>query len=417
MTGRTTAPGRPPRRHRALAFGAAAALTLGAAGCGTDDDAGAAPPTGEPVRVVHGPGDAETAAAAVVARHLTRAGHPVTLADAPDPAAWSAAGGRTVAIVDTLTLALAADPEAVLPQEDPEEEAARASAVPTPSPATLEPIDPDAPPRVPADPSATAAPPTALADPEPAADAEAVRAIVDAALERTAAGGDLAAPPSASAAPTPSGAASSAAHASPSEAEDAPRVLSSSAGELRLAPVLTSGTAARLRLESVEDLNGRCADMAAALPAALAEAPGGERVRALLTARLDAWAGCRPAEWAVQPDPAGPALLRDEVALAIDHAVDPDVPPNGLAVLEDGGRVLPAGRVAVVGSPEALDDGVEGVLQEVMAALDEDGLRDLARVTTGPDALPADEAAHYWLVSEGLEEAPEDWVVPVDAWF
>lgn len=140
-------------------------------------------------------------------------------------------------------------------------------------------------------------------------------------------------------------------------------------------------------------------------------------MRALLTARLDAWAGCRPAEWAVQPDPAGPALLRDEVALAIDHAVDPDVPPNGLVVLEDGGRVLPAGRVAVVGSPGALDDRVEGVLQQVMAALDEDGLRDLARVTTGPDALPADEAAQYWLVSEGLEEAPEDWVVPVDGWF
>lgn len=404
MTGRPPAAAPFPRGRRVLALGAAAALALGAAGCGSDDDAGAAPPTGEPVRVVHGPGDAETAVAAVVARHLTRAGHPVTLADAPDAAAWSAAGGRTVAIVDTLTLALAADPEAVLPQEDPEEEAARASAVPTPSPATLEPIDP-------------AAPPTALADPDPAADTEAVRAIVDAALERTAAGGDLAAPPSASVSPPPSGAASSAAPASPSAAEDAPRVLSSSAGELRLAPILTSGTAARLRLESVEDLNGRCADMAAALPAALEEAPGGERVRALLTARLDAWAGCRPAEWAVQPDPAGPALLRDEVALAIDHAVDPDVPPNGLVVLEDGGRVLPAGRVAVVGSPGALDDGVEGVLQQVMAALDEDGLRDLARVTTGPDALPADEAAQYWLVSEGLEEAPEDWVVPVDGWF
>ena len=52
-----------------------------------------------------------------------------------------------------------------------------------------------------------------------------------------------------------------------------------------------------------------------------------------------------------------------------------------------------------------------------MTALDEDGLRDLARVSTGPDALSPDDAAQYWLVTEGLEEAPEDWVVPVDGWF
>ena len=31
--------------------------------------------------------------------------------------------------------------------------------------------------------------------------------------------------------------------------------------------------------------------------------------------------------------------------------------------------------------------------------------------------LSPDDAAQYWLVTEGLEEAPEDWVVPVDGWF
>ena len=405
------------RRGRlAVGLGAALALTLGTAGCGTEDPSASAPSTGEPVRVVHGPGQAETAAAAVVARHLARAGHPVTVADQPEAAAWSAAGGDTVAIVDTLALALAADPEAVLPQEDPEDEAARASAVPTPSPATLTPLDPDLPPRVPASPSAAAASPTPLADVGPAADTEAVRAIVDAVLARAAAGGAVAVPPSPSEGASPSGGASSSAAAA-SAPPDAPRVLSSSAGELRLAPILSAGTAARLKLDSVDDLNGRCEELAAALPAALADGPGGERAVALLTARLDASAGCRPAEWSVQADPAGPALVRDEVGLAIDHSVDPDVPPHGLAVLEDGAGVLPAGRVAVVGSPRALDDGVEAALQEVMTALDEDGLRDLARVSTGPDALSPDDAAQYWLVTEGLEEAPEDWVVPVDGWF
>lgn len=419
MTPRPPVPARRRRGRLAVGLGAALALTLGTAGCGTEDPSEPAPPTGEPVRVVHGPGQAETAAAAVVARHLDRAGHPVTVADEPEAAAWSAAGGDTVAIVDTLALALAADPEAVLPQEDPEDEAARASAVPTPSPVTLEPLDPDAPPRVPADASATVAAPTPLADVGRAADTEAVRAIVDAALARAAAGGDVAAPPSSSGGPTASGSSSSGSGpaSSASAPPDAPRVLSSSAGELRLAPVLSAGTAARLELESVDDLNGRCGDLAAALPAALAEGPGGERATALLTARLDASAGCRPAEWTVLADPAGPALVRDEIGLAVDHTVDPDVPPYGLAVLEDPTGVLPAGRVAVVGSPGALDDGVEAALQEVMTALDEDGLRDLARVSTGPDALAPDEAAQYWLVSAGLEEAPEDWVVPVDGWF
>ena len=129
------------------------------------------------------------------------------------------------------------------------------------------------------------------------------------------------------------------------------------------------------------------------------------------------WLGGAIAEWTVLADPAGPAIVRDEIGLAVDHTVDPDVPPYGLAVLEDPTGVLPAGRVAVVGSPGALDYGVEAALQEVMTALDEDGLRDLARVSTGPDALAPDEAAQYWLVSAGLEEAPEDWVVPVDGWF
>lgn len=410
---------RPAHRRPTALAASALVLSLALGACARQADA---PPTpsasGTPITVVHGGEGLEGAVAAVLARHLRLHGHAVADEDgvAVEQPAWSAAGGDTVAIVDTLALALAADPEAVLPQEDPEDEAARASAVPTPSPATLTPLDPDLPPRVPASPSAAAASPTPLADVGPAADTEAVRAIVDAVLARAAAGGAVAVPPSPSEGASPSGGASSSAAAA-SAPPDAPRVLSSSAGELRLAPILSAGTAARLKLDSVDDLNGRCEELAAALPAALAGGPGGERAAALLTARLDASAGCRPAEWSVQADPAGPALVRDEVGLAIDHSVDPDVPPHGLAVLEDGAGVLPAGRVAVVGSPRALDDGVEAALQEVMTALDEDGLRDLARVSTGPDALSPDDAAQYWLVTEGLEEAPEDWVVPVDGWF
>lgn len=79
--------------------------------------------------------------------------------------------------------------------------------------------------------------------------------------------------------------------------------------------------------------------------------------------------------------------------------------------------MLPEGRLAAVGAPDALDDDAQRRIEEVLSALDEDGLRELERITTGADALPPAEAARYWLVDQGLEDVPEGWFMPRDSWF
>lgn len=397
------------RAGHARAGAAALALTLALAGCGAPGrDGGPSGSSGAAVTLVHADTPLESAVAAVAARHLREAGHPVTVAAADGAAPWSQATGGTVAVVDTLRMALRADPSAVLPREDPSDASARAAEATASSPSSLAPIDPSAPPRVPATPSSEAAAATALARGPEAGSPEDAQRIVDAALGRVAAGGDVGAPASSSAL------ASSSAPAS-SGAADAPRVLSASAGVLQLAAVTTSTLAARDRLDSIDDLNGRCDDMTVAVPAALAL--GEDGALDPLRQRLDAFAGCRPEHWLTDTADASAELAADRVQVALEYRVDPDIPPNGLVALDDGGRALPAGRVAVVGEGRALDDDVEARLREVMEALDEEGLAELLRITTGPDALAPEDAAQYWLVSQHLEDAPEGWVVPADRWF
>ena len=397
-----TRPAERPRTSRVRAAAGASALSLALAlsGCGAPRAGAPADPTGAPVTVVHTSDPLDSAVAAVVARHLRHRGHPVTLEDAGDATPWSAAAGDTVAVVDTLRLALQADPAAVLPPEPEDAAASRAAAAPTPSESSLEPIDPSAPARVPATGSATPSP-TPLASGLPAADADAAQAVVDAALSRVTAGADAAAP-------TPAASRSAATPTGPS-----PRVLADSAGTLRLAAVVTATTASREGLDSIDDLDGRCGDLTLAVPAALAAAVSD----GLLAHRLDDFAGCRPADWRTDAADVGPAVVADAAQVGLTYRTDPDIPPNGLVLLEDPDRVLPEGRIAVVGERETLDDDAQSALGEVMDRLDDDGIAELARLTEGGDALPADEAAQYWLVSQRLEDAPEDWVVPADPWF
>nr|WP_282595683.1 MULTISPECIES: glycine betaine ABC transporter substrate-binding protein [unclassified Micrococcus] len=358
-------------------------LALGA--CARQADA---PPTpsasGAPITVVHGGEGLEAAVAAVLARHLRLHGHAVADEDgvAVEQSAWSAAGGDTVAVVDTLALATAADPAAALPSP--------------PSPAST-PTGMEAGPSTDAVPTAsatasTAAPsPTALPVGDPAADAPAAGRV----LETLLAG-------QTSAAGTPQ--------------DEAPAVLSSSAGVLRLTAVVTQTTAARLELESITDLNGRCESLTAVAPPPLTAAADPDAATAL-RARLDRLAGCRPETWLADTEDPSAALVADEAQVALLTDTDPEIDANTLVPLEDDGRVLPEGRLTAVGSAATLDDDAERRIAEVMSALDGDGLRELERLTTGADPLPAAEAAQYWLVDHGLEDAPEDWFVPRGSWF
>lgn len=376
-------------RPAALAA-SALVLSLALGACAPQADA---PPTpsasGAPITVVHGGEGLEAAVAAVLARHLRLHGHAVADEDgaAVEPPAWSAAGGDTVAVVDTLALAAAADPAAALPSPPTptptpsstptgREAGASAGTVPTPSAS--------------ASTASTASPsPTALPVGDPAADAPAAGRVLETLLaEETAAAG------------TPQ--------------DEAPAALSSSAGVLRLTAVVTETTAARLELESITDLNGRCESLTAVAPPALTAAADAD---AALRVRLDRLAGCRPETWLADTEDPTAAVVADEAQVALLTGTDPEIDANTLVPLEDGGRVLPEGRLTAVGSAATLDDDAERRIAEVMSALDGDGLRELERLTTGDDPLPFAEAAQYWLVDHGLEDAPEDWFVPRGSWF
>ena len=378
---------RPAHRRPTALAASALVLSLALGACARQADA---PPTpsasGTPITVVHGGEGLEAAVAAVLARHLRLHGHAVADEDgvAVEQSAWSAAGGDTVAVVDTLALAVAADPAVALPSPPPPtstpsstptgtEAGPSADAVPTPS-AT----------------ASTAVPsPTALPVGDPAADAPAAGRVLETLLaEETAAAG------------TPQA--------------EAPAVLSSSAGVLRLTAVVTQTTAARLELESITDLNGRCESLTAVAPPALTAAADAD---AALRTRLDRLAGCRPETWLADTEDPTAAVVADEAQVALLTGTDPEIDANSLAPLEDDGRVLPEGRLTAVGSAATLDDDAERRIAEVMSALDGDGLRELERLTTGADPLPAAEAAQYWLVDHGLEDAPEDWFVPRGSWF
>lgn len=376
---------RPAHRRPTALAASALVLSLALGACARQADAPPTPsPSGTPITVVHGGEGLEPAVAAVLARHLRLHGHAVADEDgvAVEQPAWSAAGGDTVAVVDTLALAAAADPAAALPSPPTPtstptgtEAGPSADAVPTPS-AT----------------ASTAAPsPTALPVGDPAADAPAAGRVLETLLsEETAAAG------------TPQ--------------DEVPAVLSSSAGVLRLTAVVTQTTAARLELESITDLNGRCESLTAVAPPPLTAAADPDAATAL-RARLDRLAGCRPKTWLADTEHPSAAVVADEAQVALLTGTDPEIDANTLVPLEDDGRVLPEGRLTAVGSAATLDDDAERRIAEVMSALDGDGLRELERLTTGADPLPVAEAAQYWLVDHGLEDAPEDWFVPRGSWF
>ncbi|MCT1869163.1 hypothetical protein M3C01_07185 [Micrococcus luteus] len=379
---------RPAHRRPAALAASALVLSLALGACGRQADA---PPTpsasGAPITVVHGGEGLEGAVAAVLARHLRLHGHAVADEDgvAVEQPAWSAAGGDTVAVVDTLALAAAADPAAALPSPP---SPTSPTSTPSSTPAGTEAgTSADAVPT-----ASTAAPsPTALPVGDPAADAPAAGRVLETLLaEETAAAG------------TPQA--------------EAPAVLSSSAGVLRLTAVVTQTTAARLELESITDLNGRCESLTAVAPPTLTAAADPEADAALRT-RLDRLAGCRPETWLADTEDPTAAVVADEAQVALLTGTDPEIDASTLVPLEDDGRVLPEGRLTAVGSAATLDDDAERRIAEVMSALDGDGLRELERLTTGADPLPLAEAAQYWLVDHGLEDAPEDWFVPRGSWF
>lgn len=363
-------PGR--RRPSALlAAGALAAALL--AGCTPPPDSGestpgssaSATPPGTPVSLVPGTRPEEQLLAVVLERHLENEGIPAEVGE-PSAEPWGAAGAQRIAVVDTLAMASNLIPDTL------------AGEVPTPSPSP-EPSGSSASPGAEASPSAPASDPapatptghptatgsaTPLPEGRPAADAQGTTAMVTEYF--------------------------------PEDTE----VVGTSAGTMRLQAVATTALTGMYELEDLTDLNGLC-DRLVFSPQAGAAVHG---------ERLESLAGCEPSRW-VEPGELGVVgdLLSGRADVVLMYGTDPAIPDRALEPLADPARILPEGRVLMVAEPQALPDGTDAALSAVADRLDAEMLAELQRLTTGPDQLPREEAAQYWLVTAGLEEMPDGW--------
>lgn len=348
---------------------AAVALTVVLSGC-TPTDAGpggsaatgaSASSTAAPVTIIGGARPEEQLLARVAVRHLQNRGIDAVVGES-STVPWGAAGDRQVAIVDSLAMAAEVAPAALAGPVPTPSPSPTVTAAPTVGSPTATPSDP-APATPTGHPTATGSP-TPLPDGAPAADAAGTTAMV---VEHLPEGTEI---------------------------------VGQSAGTLRLQAVTTTATAGLYSMEEVGDLNGLCDRMAFT--------PAG--VGARQAERLEVLAGCEPAEW-IAPGEDGPAvdLVTGRADVAMLYGTDPAIADHALVPLADPGRILPEGRVLLVADPQSVPDDVTGTLGELAGQLSGEQLAELQRLTVGPDALPPEEAAQYWLVTAGLEQAPERW--------
>lgn len=346
---------------------------------GTAGGSAEATPAGAPLALIPGTRPEEQLLAVVLERHLETQGIAAEVGE-PSAEPWGAAGADQVALVDTLAMAsqLAPEPlagEVPTPAPSPESSGsgsrtdagsgaspsagAEASASASASPSASDP----APASPTGHPTATGSA-TPLPEGRPAADAQGTTAIVTEFLP------------------------------------EGTEAVASSTGTMRLQAVATTALTGLYEMEDLTDLNGLC-DRLVFSPQAGAGIYG---------ERLQALAGCEPAEW-VEPGELGVAddLVSGRADVALMYGTDPAITDQALEPLADQARILPEGRVLMVADPEALPEGTEAALRAVADRLDGEGLAELQRLSTGPDRMPREEAAHFWLVATGLEPAPEDW--------
>ncbi|MDO5633689.1 MAG: glycine betaine ABC transporter substrate-binding protein [Micrococcus sp.] len=401
------------RRPGAALTALAAATALSLSACTAGPSVTESPqPEDAPVRVAHTDAALDVAVAALIERHLRNRGHAVdTLEPASRP--WESTDETTVAVMDTLEFAVRHDADAVMPAPplalptEPAEPTDDATAEPDEE-GTSEPTDEaDAEPTDQAEVSPT--PP----ENEPGEVAETSDDVV---LD----GEPTDATPSPTITALPVGRSALSAEAVDevvrTHLQDGVGILVSAPGTLRIRTVLTAATAARLEAERLEDLNARCDELPAAtspLFSATVDPAAGLRFQE----RLDRLAGCRPSAWEEPVGRISAELVAGAVALGMTYGVEPEIEENALVILEDPSRILPEGRVAVVGHRDELPEAVASDIRDVVGRLDEDGLRALLAASTGADALSPEDAAQYWLVTHDMEAAPEDWFVPPTSWF
>lgn len=99
------------------------------------------------------------------------------------------------------------------------------------------------------------------------------------------------------------------------------------------------------------------------------------------------------------------ALLRDDVQLAEIHASSPAIAHNSLVVLADPKELFPSQNIVPMVSSAKVTAALQEVINKVSAALTNDELSNLARLSQDGHYATINEAATAWLKQKGLVKA------------
>lgn len=161
--------------------------------------------------------------------------------------------------------------------------------------------------------------------------------------------------------------------------------------------VMTAAQSQKTAVTSMEFAGPKCSTLSAAVSAPLAQAEE-------LKKELEEKYSCRVENVNALDSRRQlvSALLTDQIQLAVLPQTDPSIYDNGLVVLEDPRMLYPSQTVTPFLSEDLRKTDVAAIADRVSEKITENTMSELTRVTTGDGALSAREAAHEWLVDQGL---------------
>lgn len=101
-------------------------------------------------------------------------------------------------------------------------------------------------------------------------------------------------------------------------------------------------------------------------------------------------------------------LITAEIDAAVITSTHPEIAENALLGLQDAEEAFARDQYIPVVSADVAEE-LPDVVEEISESLDTEALLTLRRLTSGEQALSADEAAEYWLIEEEMIATPEDW--------
>lgn len=176
------------------------------------------------------------------------------------------------------------------------------------------------------------------------------------------------------------------------------------AAVMRSSMLITTAAEAELELTdeddaTMEELAAECSDLRVGVRGELTS------VEDLLAEVYD----CEPEELVVEGEDALiTSLITAEIDAALMTESHPGAYEHALTALPDSRRAFPHDQYAPVVASRVAED-MPDVVDEISAALDDESLLNLRRLTHGESGLSPQDAAEYWLVENDFVAEPSDW--------